>query len=95
VELVARRAEDVLVVLSEISVQNVALIESAALELAPGLNAVSGETGAGKTLLATALQMLLGGAPAPKPSAPAPKRPPSKAASCFPKASVTGCSPTP
>jgi DNA repair protein RecN (Recombination protein N) len=61
VELVASRAEDVLVVLSEISVQNVALIESAALELAPGLNAISGETGAGKTLLATALQMLLGG----------------------------------
>jgi DNA repair protein RecN (Recombination protein N) len=60
-ELVARRAEDVFVVLSEISVQNVALIESAALELAPGLNAISGETGAGKTLLATALQMLLGG----------------------------------
>ena len=60
-ELVASRAEDVLVVLSEISVQNVALIESAALELAPGLNAISGETGAGKTLLATALQMLLGG----------------------------------
>jgi DNA repair protein RecN (Recombination protein N) len=61
VELVASRAEDVLVVLSEISVQNVALIESAALELDPGLNAISGETGAGKTLLATALQMLLGG----------------------------------
>jgi DNA repair protein RecN (Recombination protein N) len=61
VELVARRAEEVFVVLSEISVQNVALIEFAALELAPGLNAISGETGAGKTLLATALQLLLGG----------------------------------
>ena len=46
-ELVARRAEDVFVVLSEITVQNVALIEFAALELAPGLNAISGETGAG------------------------------------------------
>jgi DNA repair protein RecN (Recombination protein N) len=48
-------------VLTEISVENVALIEEATLELAPGLNAVTGETGAGKTLLATALQMLLGG----------------------------------
>jgi len=48
-------------VLTEISVQNVALIEAATLELAPGLNAITGETGAGKTLLATALQMLLGG----------------------------------
>src|ERR671932_1361059 len=47
--------------LAEISVENVALIEEAALELAPGLNVVTGETGAGKTLLATALQMLLGG----------------------------------
>ncbi|MGH3145191.1 MAG: DNA repair protein RecN, partial [Rubrobacter sp.] len=49
------------VVLTEISVENVALIEEATLELAPGLNAITGETGAGKTLLATALQMLLGG----------------------------------
>jgi len=48
-------------VLTEISVQNVALIEAATLELTPGLNAITGETGAGKTLLATALQMLLGG----------------------------------
>jgi DNA repair protein RecN (Recombination protein N) len=48
-------------VLAEITVQNVALIEEATLELAPGLNAITGETGAGKTLLATALQMLLGG----------------------------------
>src|ERR671933_126781 len=47
--------------LAEITVENVALIETATLELAPGLNAITGETGAGKTLLATALQMLLGG----------------------------------
>jgi len=48
-------------VLAEITVENVALIERATLELTPGLNAITGETGAGKTLLATALQMLLGG----------------------------------
>jgi len=47
--------------LTEISVSNVALIEEATLELSPGLNAITGETGAGKTLLATALQLLLGG----------------------------------
>lgn len=46
--------------LTEISVENIALIEEATLELQPGLNAITGETGAGKTLLATALQMLLG-----------------------------------
>jgi DNA repair protein RecN (Recombination protein N) len=48
-------------VLTEIHVENVALIEEAVLELEPGLNAITGETGAGKTLLATALQLLLGG----------------------------------
>jgi DNA repair protein RecN (Recombination protein N) len=48
-------------VLTEISVEKVALIEEATLELSPGLNVITGETGAGKTLLATALQMLLGG----------------------------------
>ena len=53
--------EDVPVVLTGLSVENVALIEEATLELSPGLNAITGETGAGKTLLATALQLLLGG----------------------------------
>ena len=60
-DLVAGGSEDLPVVLTEISVENVALIEEATLELSPGLNAITGETGAGKTLLATALQMLLGG----------------------------------
>jgi len=48
-------------VLTELSVENVALIEEATLGLSPGLNVITGETGAGKTLLATALQLLLGG----------------------------------
>jgi DNA repair protein RecN (Recombination protein N) len=59
--LVASSSEDVPVVLTELSVENVALIEEATLGLSPGLNVITGETGAGKTLLATALQMLLGG----------------------------------
>jgi DNA repair protein RecN (Recombination protein N) len=58
--LVASGSEDVFVVLTELSVENVALIEEATLGLSPGLNVITGETGAGKTLLATALQMLLG-----------------------------------
>lgn len=57
----AGRAEDLSLVLTELSVRNVALIEEATLEFEPGLNAITGETGAGKTLLATALQLLLGG----------------------------------
>ena len=47
--------------ISELSVENIALIESATLRLEPGMNAITGETGAGKTLLATSLQLLLGG----------------------------------
>ena len=48
-------------VLLELSVQNLLLIEDARLALAPGLNVITGETGAGKTVLASALDLLLGG----------------------------------
>ena len=47
--------------LSELRVQNLLLIERAELRLAPGLNVLTGETGAGKTVLAHALDLLLGG----------------------------------
>ncbi len=50
--------------LLELRVQNLLLIESAELSLDPGLNVITGETGAGKTVLAQALDMLLGGKPA-------------------------------
>ncbi len=49
--------------LLELSVQNLLLIEDARLELASGLNVITGETGAGKTVLAGALDLLLGGRP--------------------------------
>jgi len=48
-------------VLTELRVENLLLIERAALRLAPGLNVLTGETGAGKTVLAHALDLLLGG----------------------------------
>jgi DNA repair protein RecN (Recombination protein N) len=48
-------------VLSELRVENLLLIERAELRLAPGLNVLTGETGAGKTVLADALDLLLGG----------------------------------
>jgi DNA repair protein RecN (Recombination protein N) len=48
-------------VLQELSVENLLLIEQAQLRLAPGLNVITGETGAGKTVLAHALDLLLGG----------------------------------
>jgi DNA repair protein RecN (Recombination protein N) len=47
--------------LLELSVQNLLLIEDARLELVGGLNVITGETGAGKTVLAHALDLLLGG----------------------------------
>jgi DNA repair protein RecN (Recombination protein N) len=47
--------------LTELRVENLLLIERAELRLAPGLNVLTGETGAGKTVLAHALDLLLGG----------------------------------
>jgi DNA repair protein RecN (Recombination protein N) len=48
-------------VLHELRVENLLLIERAELRLGPGLNVLTGETGAGKTMLAHALDLLLGG----------------------------------
>ena len=47
--------------LQELRVENLLLIERAELRLARGLNVITGETGAGKTVLAHALDLLLGG----------------------------------
>jgi DNA repair protein RecN (Recombination protein N) len=46
--------------LRELAVQNLALIEDVRVELEPGFCAWTGETGAGKTLLLTALGLILG-----------------------------------
>src|SRR5436305_1727541 len=51
--------------LLELRVENLLLIDRAELRLGDGLNAVTGETGAGKTVLAHALDLLLGGKPRP------------------------------
>jgi DNA repair protein RecN (Recombination protein N) len=48
------------VVLRRLRIENLVLIRDADLELAPGLNAVTGETGAGKTIFAQAIGLLLG-----------------------------------
>src|SRR5581483_3982381 len=47
-------------VLRALRISNLVLIREAELELAPGLNAVTGETGAGKTILTNAIGLLLG-----------------------------------
>jgi DNA repair protein RecN (Recombination protein N) len=48
-------------VLRELRVENLLLIEQAELAFSPGLNVLTGETGAGKTVLAHALDLLMGG----------------------------------
>jgi DNA repair protein RecN (Recombination protein N) len=47
--------------LRELRIENLLLIERAELRLGEGLNAITGETGAGKTMLAHALDLLMGG----------------------------------
>src|SRR5512141_3096606 len=46
--------------LTELRIRNFAIIESLALPLGPGFNVLSGETGAGKTIIVGALGLLLG-----------------------------------
>jgi DNA repair protein RecN (Recombination protein N) len=46
--------------LARLSIHNLALIERAELELGEGLNVLTGETGAGKTMLAQAIGLLTG-----------------------------------
>ncbi|TCC02437.1 DNA repair protein RecN [Kribbella soli] len=47
--------------LSEIRITGLGVIEDATLDLDPGFTAVTGETGAGKTMVVTGVNMLLGG----------------------------------
>ena len=46
--------------LEEISIRNLGIIDTSSLELSKGLNVLTGETGAGKTMILTALSLLLG-----------------------------------
>ena len=47
--------------LVELRVRDLGVIEDVTLELGPGMTALTGETGAGKTLLVEALELLVGG----------------------------------
>lgn len=49
-----------LVVLSWLSIQGLALVDSLELEFAPGLNVLTGETGAGKSIVLGSIGLLLG-----------------------------------
>lgn len=47
--------------LKNLSVSNLAIVERAEVEFGPGLNVITGETGAGKSVLMGALDLVLGG----------------------------------
>ena len=47
--------------LEEISIRSLGIIDQSTLELGKGLNVLTGETGAGKTMILTALSLVLGG----------------------------------
>ena len=47
--------------ITELRVENLGIIDELVVRLGPGMTAITGETGAGKTLLVTALDLLLGG----------------------------------
>ena len=47
--------------IEEIRIENLGVIGRAHVELGPGLTVLTGETGAGKTMVLTALNLLLGG----------------------------------
>lgn len=47
--------------IGELRIRNLGVIDDATLELGPGLTVVTGETGAGKTMVVTGLGLLLGG----------------------------------
>ena len=57
-------------VLLELHIRDFALIDELDLVFGPGLNAIAGETGSGKSLLVTALEVLLGQRPKGGPKAP-------------------------
>jgi DNA repair protein RecN (Recombination protein N) len=48
-------------VLTEIHISNFAIIEEQSISFGPGLNVISGETGAGKSIILQALELILGG----------------------------------
>ena len=48
------------VMLAEITIRNFAIIDSLAVEFGPGMTVLSGETGAGKSILVDALNLILG-----------------------------------
>jgi len=56
----SKRSERLGSLLEEINIRSLGLIDSATIEFKDGLNVITGETGAGKTMLLNALSLILG-----------------------------------
>lgn len=52
--------------LAELRVRNLGVIEESSVLFSPGMTAVTGETGAGKTMIVTAIELLVGGRADPR-----------------------------
>src|SRR4029079_82846 len=52
--------------LNTLTIDNIVLIEHQVLELGPGFNVLTGETGAGKSMVVDALALVLGGRARPE-----------------------------
>jgi len=52
--------------LTELTIKNFAIIDRVQIEFGPGLNALTGETGAGKSILVDAIGLILGGKASPE-----------------------------
>ena len=55
-----RRAASFKKMIVELTAENVAILDQAALSLGPGFTVLTGETGAGKSLLVDAIELALG-----------------------------------
>ena len=71
--------------LEEVRITGLGVIDDALLELSPGFTALTGETGAGKTMVVTGLGLLFGGRADPARVRPGRSAPRSR----------DGCGPTP
>ena len=47
--------------ISELTINNLAIIDTAKVSFKPGFNVLTGETGAGKSIIIDAISLLLGG----------------------------------
>ena len=75
--------------LAELRVTDLGVIADLTVLLGPGMIAVTGETGTGKTLVVEAIELLLGGRADPVLVRPAPPKSSSKVASPAPMTATT------